>query len=174
MDTSGRRRRREVLVHLTAGFVADVFGSLAWTPMDVVKQRVQVARTASSMSAANSSSNSTSYTSSYHACRLILREDGVRGLYRGFGAGLATYGPYVSLYFALYEQWKAAFQREQRLLFGMLDNPYCGSTDLPFWVYLTGAASAAAVSAVLTCPLDVLKTRYIIFTYASYIIHHTS
>jgi hypothetical protein len=31
---------------------------------------------------------------------------GALGLYKGFGAGLAVYGPFVGIYFVVYEQWK--------------------------------------------------------------------
>jgi hypothetical protein len=82
----------EISVHLTSGMVADVFGSLAWTPMDVIKQRMQVMR-----------KQQHPQHSSLRLMMSIVREEGPLGLYRGFFAALATYGPYVSIYFALYE-----------------------------------------------------------------------
>lgn len=165
-------KAREVVLHLTSGFVADVFGSLVWSPMDVVKQRVMVARKMQKVAVAGASAGTLSgtatapaapaYTSSYNAFLTIIREEGPRGLYRGFGAGLATYGPYVSIYFALYEQWKAMFRRDELLFFNAIVNPFYGRGDadrLPFYVYLSGAAGSAALSAVVTTPLDVVKTR---------------
>jgi hypothetical protein len=67
----------EISVHLSAGFIADVFGSLAWTPMDVIKQRMQTQKLSGH-----------AYASSLHALRSVVEADGVRGLYRGFGVGL--------------------------------------------------------------------------------------
>lgn len=89
---------RQVAVHLTSGMVADVFGSLAWTPMDVIKQRMQIMRTQQ-----HQGSHSSSKMSSLRLMLAIINREGPLGLYRGFFAALATYGPYVSIYFALYE-----------------------------------------------------------------------
>jgi len=132
-----------VIVHLTSGLVADVAGALTWTPMDVIKQRLQVQQ---------KTGQAAKYKHSLHAMRVIIAEEGVRGLFRGFGTGIATYGPYVSLYFALYEQIKIYAASEKALNTKDVGN-------LPFYVYLFGSALAATFSAAVTCPLDVVKTR---------------
>lgn len=131
-----------IAIHLTSGLVADVAGSLTWTPMDVIKQRLQVQK----------ASGHHKYRNSFHAMRVIMAEEGLRGLFRGFGAGIATYGPYVSLYFALYEQIKL-FAASDKML--NTQDVY----KLPSYVYLLGSATAASISAGVTCPLDVIKTR---------------
>lgn len=77
--------------HLASGLLADIAGSLVWVPNDVVKQRCQV----------NPGINS------WTMFRHIVREEGVFGLYRGYLATLAVYGPFVSIYFAGYEWYKA-------------------------------------------------------------------
>lgn len=154
---------RRAGVHLAAGFIADAAGSLAWTPMDVIKQRMQIQRD----SAIKSSSDTTLYRSSVHAFRVILRDEGLRGLYRGFWAGLMTFGPYVSLYFMLYEQFKYALLRTDTRSIPILNgvggvaNPWLGraESELPFYTFLVGAGVSGGISAVLTCPLDVVKTR---------------
>jgi hypothetical protein len=84
----------------------------------------------------------------------ILRKDGIFGLYRGYMASLASFGPYVSIYFALYEQWKIAAVHVRREL-GYEEK----SRRLPLFFHLTGAGLSSAVSATVTCPLDVIKTR---------------
>jgi hypothetical protein len=137
-------RDDNIAVHLISGLVADVAGALTWTPMDVIKQRLQVQK--------QSSSGEVKYRHSFHAAQLIVKEEGFRGLYRGFWTGLATYGPYVSFYFALYEQIKL-YAASERML--NTKDVY----QLPFYVYLGGSAIAATVSAAATCPLDVVKTR---------------
>ena len=157
---------------LVAGFLADVFGSLAWTPMDVVKQRMQVravtgestSTTPTTINTANTTTNTTANAtrriSSLQAFRTIVRTEGPLGLYRGFGAGLLTYGPYVSIYFALYEHWKRVFRERHHLVAGRwLVNPYRDMDRPPFFLCWTGAALSGGFSAVLTCPLDVIKTR---------------
>ncbi|KAL0477194.1 mcfE [Acrasis kona] len=125
-------------VHLASGLFADALGALAWTPQDVVKQRLQVQKKLG---------GEIKYKNSIQAAATILKEDGIRGLYRGYWAGLAAYGPYVSFYFAGYEQLKILCQKKY------------GGKDLPLFVHLFNAALAGSVSAALTCPLDVVKTR---------------
>lgn len=133
----GETRDSNFAVHLVAGFIADVCGSLAWTPMDVVKQRLQIQR------------QQGKYLGSWDAVKKIVQEDGPRGLFRGMGAALLTYGPYVSLYLALYEQAKLYSAKQLQTT----------TNQLPFYVYLLGAGIAGSVSAGITTPLDVIKTR---------------
>jgi hypothetical protein len=80
--------------HFLAGLWADVCGAIIWCPMDVIKQRLQIQR------------KSGKYTGSFQALQYIAREEGLRGLYRGYGAALATYAPFVGIYFATYEKMK--------------------------------------------------------------------
>jgi hypothetical protein len=42
-----------------------------------------------------------------HALRSIFREEGVRGVYRGYGATLFSFGPFSALYFVFYEEVSA-------------------------------------------------------------------
>jgi hypothetical protein len=140
----GAKTDSNFFVHLASGFVADIFGALAWNPMDVVKQRLQVQK-------ANPLS-SVQYSGSMDAVKKIIQQDGIKGLFRGMGASILTYGPYVSLYFALYEQMKI-FAASDRM-FGTHD-----VAKLPFYIYLLGAAGAGSISAAVTTPLDVIKTR---------------
>lgn len=114
------------LTHLSSGFIADVAGSLIWVPNDVVKQRCQVDPSVSSWS----------------MFRRILHNEGIRGLYRGYGASLAVYGPFVSIYFAGYEWLRT------RIPGG---DSFAGQI-------LSGAFGATVASAC-TNPVDVVKTR---------------
>lgn len=41
---------------------------------------------------------------SMHALRTIFKEEGVRGVYRGYGATLFSFGPFSAFYFLLYEE----------------------------------------------------------------------
>ena len=125
------------LAHFGAGVVAELGGALIWTPMDVIKQRQQAAQRAAS------------YATVPGALRTILADAGPRGLFKGLGASLATYGPFVGLYFVIYEQWKRGV--------GALGAR--SGEELPFAAHLTGGAVAGAVAAYVTTPLDVIKTR---------------
>jgi hypothetical protein len=74
----------------------------------------------------------------------------VRGLWTGYGAGLAVYGPFQGVYFTLYERFKRASVRVLRVR---------DESQLPFGVHLAGGAFAGAVAAFITTPFDVVKTK---------------
>jgi hypothetical protein len=68
----------------------------------------------------------TKYDGSIDAIRKILRADGVRGLYRGFGMSVLTYSPSSAV-------WWAAYGSSQRLIWRYLfHNP---QTPLPSLLY---------------------------------------
>ena len=159
-STGGVFSERPWLVHLTAGLLADVGGALVWTPMEVIKQRMQTQTTSPSVAVDGKQKSWTSYL------RQIVRTDGPVGLYRGFGLALMTYGPYVSIYFALYEEWKFVFpstsnpgKRGRQSLTGIAENDEVLLVDRVLGSPFLGAAVASSISATLTCPLDVVKTR---------------
>ncbi len=85
-----RRPGQEFQANLFGGFVAEVGGAFVWVPADVVKQRVQMSADRSSVA----------------AVKRVLATEGWRGFYRGYWASLATYGPFVMLYFAGYQHFK--------------------------------------------------------------------
>eukprot|EP01133_Synstelium_polycarpum_P002336 gene2336-2650_t len=133
------------LNHFVSGLVADVAGAMIWTPMDIVKQRLQVQSLA-----LHANPTHTFYKGSFHAARTIVREEGVRGLYKGFWPSLATFGPLIGIYFATYEKTK-------KMVSGAL-----GIQDvrqLPVQYQLSSGFFAGSVAAAVTCPLDVIKTR---------------
>eukprot|EP01080_Neovahlkampfia_damariscottae_P005501 gene5501-9318_t len=133
------------LIHFTSGIVADVFGSLTWTPMDVIKQRMQ------NQIKGTDGLTEQRYKNSFDCCKKIVRnEAGYRGLFKGYWLGLATYGPFVAIYWTLYEQFKILSKT-------LLNKPTVD--ELPFYAYTISAGLGSGISAVVTCPLDVIKTR---------------
>jgi hypothetical protein len=84
------------IAHFSAGIVADLCGALVWCPMDVIKQRLQVQQ-----------SKDSKYLNSYQTFFKIVSTEGIRGLYKGYWAAIATYGPFVGIYFMCYEQMKS-------------------------------------------------------------------
>lgn len=84
------------------------------------------------------------------AVKKIVSEKGVRGLYKGYFAALATYGPFVGIYFACYEEQK-------KTIWKWISGKEGKEQDLKYIVcngFISGSIAAA-----LTCPLDVVKTR---------------
>jgi hypothetical protein len=82
--------------------------------------------------------------------REVLKDEGVGGLWKGFGAGLLTYGPFVGTYFVCYEQFKVLSKRVSGTR---------SEKDLPLPYFLSSGAAGGAIAAAVTCPLDVIETR---------------
>ena len=85
-------------VYFVSGMAAEACSCTIFVPTDVIKERLQVQGAASGYN----------YRGSWDALRQILAQEGARGLYRGYGASLLSYGPFSALYFAFYEHLKAA------------------------------------------------------------------
>lgn len=67
-----------------------------WLPIDVIKERMQV----------QSELKMYHYDSSLDAIKTIRQHEGIRGLYRAFGATLMFFGPYSAVLFVFYEKLK--------------------------------------------------------------------
>jgi solute carrier family 25 S-adenosylmethionine transporter 26 len=114
-----------------AATAAGTAASLVRVPTEVVKQRMQTGQ----------------FGSAVAAVRAIVAKEGVRrGLYAGYGSFLLRDLPFDAIEFVAYEQLRAGY----RTLVRRQPN---GAE--------TGAIGAAAgvATAVLTTPLDVIKTR---------------
>jgi hypothetical protein len=147
-----------------AGFGAETLALMFYTPLDVAKQRLQVSPVGTTVAT---------------MARGLLRERGVAGLWAGYWAGLAVWGPYSAIYFGVYESIKKASQQQygvhdnhgnnahQRDGSSSSNNSDGGSlgdgrsaggaflSPVEFAAGVTGGA----VGAVVTQPLDCAKTR---------------
>lgn len=73
----------------------------------MIKERLQV------QSAALSTHR---YNGSFDAFRTILRQEGLRGLYKGYAATVYSFGPFSAIYFGLFE----TVSQQSLLLFSSL------------------------------------------------------
>ena len=125
------------------GFVADFAASFVYVPSEVLKTRLQLQGRYDNpyfQSGYN-------YKSTAHAARTIVRQEGFMALFYGYKATIFRDLPFSALQFAFYEQGQTwARQWKQSWEIG-----------LPLEL-LTGAA-AGGLAGVITCPLDVVKTR---------------
>ena len=71
-------------------------------------------------------------------------------MFKGFTASLMTYGPFVGIYFVAYEKLKSISKT--------ITNSK-SEDELPLIYFLIAGGGAGALSAAVTCPLDVVKTR---------------
>jgi len=74
---------------------AEAVACLIFVPVDVIKERRQVQTTMGFK-----------YTSDFDAIRYTLADEGVRGLYKAYGATLLSFGPFAALMFNFYEYFK--------------------------------------------------------------------
>ena len=125
------------------GVSAAVAAQVVWTPVDVVSQRLMV-QTAPAAAA--------HYRGGADAFRKILLADGVRGLYRGFGVSVLTYAPSSAA-------WWASYATAQRLLWRAVGPAHHDSRGAAMAVQGASAAAAGGAAALVTMPLDTVKTR---------------
>merc|ERR1712216_401504 len=123
------------VTHFAAGFGAETMSCLVWVPVDVVKERLQVQRPGDAMG----------YSGTVDAISTIWRSEGVRGVYKGYGATLLSFGPYSAFYFLFYEQLR---------LIATSTCHVAAAQDLPSWATLACASSAGALAALVSNPLD--------------------
>ncbi|CAN4086983.1 unnamed protein product [Withania somnifera] len=148
------------LASAAAGLSAAVAAQLVWTPVDVVSQRLMVQSVCDA--------SSCKYINGIDAFRRILNTDGPKGLYRGFGFSILTYAPSNAL-------WWASYSITQRLAWSGYGSYFSKNGDdriednikstlkpdskTVMMVQGVSAAMAGGVSALITTPLDTIKTR---------------
>ncbi|RVE72749.1 S-adenosylmethionine mitochondrial carrier protein [Oryzias melastigma] len=118
------------VTHMLAASLGEVVACLIRVPTEVVKQRAQASPS----------------SSTYSILLATLREEGVRGLYRGYGSTVLREIPFSLVQFPLWEYLKTLWSRRQGHMLSPWQSAVCG-------------ALAGAVSAFVTTPLDVAKTR---------------
>ncbi|PGG97698.1 hypothetical protein AJ79_09106 [Helicocarpus griseus UAMH5409] len=129
--------------YLAGGFIADLAASVVYVPSEVLKTRQQL----------QGRYNNPFFRSGYNyrgtvdAFRTIVRQEGFSTLFSGYKATLYRDLPFSALQFAFYEQ-------EQKLA-----KQWVGSRDIGLPLEILTATTAGGMAGVMTCPLDVVKTR---------------
>ncbi|PIN21537.1 putative mitochondrial carrier protein [Handroanthus impetiginosus] len=139
------------IANATAGLTASMAAQLVWTPIDVVSQRLMVQGGCSYPSSRAVGLNK--YNGGVDAFRKIISTNGVRGLYRGFGVSILTYAPSNAV-------WWASYSTAHRAIWSSIGNDNGGSGyKTVLAVQGLSAAMASGASALVTMPLDTIKTR---------------
>ncbi|CAL9705025.1 unnamed protein product [Knipowitschia caucasica] len=118
------------VTHMFAASLGEVVACLIRVPAEVVKQRTQASPG----------------SSTHNMLLATLRQEGFRGLYRGYGSTVLREIPFSLVQFPLWEYLKTQWTQRQ------------GHT-LSSWQAAVCGAVAGAAAAFITTPLDVAKTR---------------
>ncbi|KAL5779031.1 hypothetical protein ACOSQ2_009768 [Xanthoceras sorbifolium] len=121
------------LAHLTAGAVGGAASSLVRVPTEVIKQRMQTGQ----------------FASAPEAVRLIVRKEGFKGLYAGYGSFLLRDLPFDAIQFCIYEQLLLGYKLAAQRNLSNAENAIIG-------------AFAGGITGAITTPLDVIKTRLMV------------
>lgn len=147
------------LSHFFAGAIGDTVGSVVYVPCEVIKQRMQVQGSPDSWEAQMSkirnsaaSSETQYYRSFFHAALSIIRQEGFRGLYTGFGPTLARDVPFAGLMIVFYEGLAQCVRSGEQTT-NAKEFTLTGFEDMVM------GGVAGGISAFLTTPLDIIKTR---------------
>ncbi|XP_037830992.1 S-adenosylmethionine mitochondrial carrier protein isoform X1 [Kryptolebias marmoratus] len=118
------------VTHMLAASLGEIVACLIRVPTEVVKQRTQASPS----------------SSTYNMLLATLKEEGVRGLYRGYCSTVFREIPFSLVQFPLWEYLKTLWSLRQGHTLHSWQSAVCG-------------AFAGAVAAFVTTPLDVAKTR---------------
>lgn len=128
--------------NLATGAVARVAAGFVMMPVTVLKVRYE--------------SDYYAYRSLLGAGRDIVRTEGLRGLFAGFGATAARDAPYAGLYVLFYEQLK----RQLALMATQSSNDGTTGTGVSSSsINFVSGAAAAGIATAVTNPFDAVKTR---------------
>ncbi|CAK8565202.1 unnamed protein product [Lathyrus sativus] len=149
--------------HFIAGAVGDTLGSIVYVPCEVIKQRMQVQGTITSWTSTAMKNGIEIkpgaeiydyYKGMFHAGCSIWRSQGLKGLYAGYLSTLARDVPFAGLMVVFYEALKDATEYGKQR---WISNPNWHVNNSFEGLVLGGLAGG--LSAYLTTPLDVVKTR---------------
>ena len=137
------------VIHFTAGMVAESISCIVFVPVDVIKERLQVQHPINDKVKA-AGVVLPNYRNSFDALMQISKHEGFGGIYRGYMATLASFGPFSALYFVFFENLKSRIRNH----LGTSSN-----ADIPFPWLVSSSATAGALASWITSPIDMAKLR---------------
>ncbi|RWW85567.1 hypothetical protein BHE74_00005729 [Ensete ventricosum] len=123
------------IAHAASGVLATVASDAVFTPMDTMKQRLQL--------------RSSPYKGVADCVARVLREEGIRAFFASYKTTVVMNVPYTAVHFTTYEAAKR----------GLTEISPERASDELLVVHATAGAAAGALAAAVTTPLDVVKTH---------------
>ncbi|WOL00658.1 mitoferrin-like [Canna indica] len=134
-ESLSRGNPNNPFAHAASGVLATVASDAVFTPMDTVKQRLQL--------------KSSPYKGVADCVTRVLRGEGIRAFFASYKTTVLMNAPYTAVHFATYEAAKR----------GLMEISPESASDERVVVHATAGAAAGALAAALTTPLDVVKTQ---------------
>ena len=134
-------QEQPAMSHFVSGMTAEAFSCVLFVPIDITKERLQIQ--------GMGGGTTFNYKGNMDAIRQIWRHEGLRGVYKGYGATLLSFGPFSAFYFTFYEQLKA-----QSLVLTRTH-----PNDVPFIQHMLNSVLAGMAASFVTNPLDLVKLR---------------
>ncbi|XP_051136174.1 uncharacterized protein LOC127254886 [Andrographis paniculata] len=169
------------VANAVAGLSAAMAAQVVWTPVDVISQRLMAQGSGCEAAGSGGIKNALNalpckYKDGIDAFRKILNTDGIRGLYRGFGISILTYAPSNAIWWASYSVMQRVAwggvghflnkKEEERHESGVtnisgmtMNDRLRPDTKTLMAVQGLSAAMAGGFTALVTMPLDTIKTR---------------
>ncbi|KAL1370192.1 hypothetical protein HN51_000488 [Arachis hypogaea] len=125
------------LAHAVSGVCATIVSDAVFTPMDMVKQRLQL-------------SGANGYRGVWDCVKRVMSEEGFGAFYASYRTTVLMNAPFTAVHFVTYEAAKR----------GLIEVATPESAeDERLVVHATAGAAAGALAAAVTTPLDVVKTQ---------------
>ncbi|RNA05982.1 Solute carrier family 25 member 40 [Brachionus plicatilis] len=120
------------VIPVLSGGLARMFAVTAVSPLELIRTKIQ--------------SEKLKYKDLIDAVKFAIKEQGVKSLYRGWVSTVLRDVPFSMIYWLNYESLKSFFlKRQHNKSLSSVSVFFCGAT-------------AGSVAALITCPLDVVKT----------------
>ncbi|XP_008797620.1 nicotinamide adenine dinucleotide transporter 2, mitochondrial-like [Phoenix dactylifera] len=140
-ESHGRSSTRDLIFNAVAGASAGAIAATFVCPLDVIKTRFQVHGLPKMPPPAR---RSVIISSLEH----VIKNEGVKGLYRGLSPTITALLPTWAVYFTVYDQLK-----------GLLQSHVDGNNHFSIGANIIAASGAGAATSIVTNPLWVVKTR---------------
>ncbi|GAB4857442.1 hypothetical protein Ancab_015351 [Ancistrocladus abbreviatus] len=123
------------IIHAASGIAATVASDAVLTPMDVVKQRLQL--------------RFSPYCGVRDCVARMVKEEGIGAFYASYRTTVLMNAPFTAVHFSTYEALKKLLSELSPV----------NATEERVVVHLTAGGAAGALASAVTTPLDVVKTR---------------